>query len=91
MIEHLKEQIESIWENRELLNDEFYKSAIRDTIELLDKGEVRCAQKSEEGYWDVNEWVKKAVSLYFITQEMKVMEVGPFEYFDKIPLKKGPY
>ena len=89
MFEQLKEQVETAWDNRELLSDEFYKIAITETIELLDKGELRCAYKKDDGTWEINEWVKKAVILYFSVQEMQVMELPPFEYYDKIPLKKG--
>ncbi|MCP3928509.1 MAG: 2,3,4,5-tetrahydropyridine-2,6-dicarboxylate N-succinyltransferase [Bacteroidetes bacterium] len=83
----LRKTIEQAWENRELLRKEKTLSAIRDVIELLDKGEIRVAEPSEGGIWKVNEWVKKAVVLYFPTQQMETIEVGPFEFHDKIPLK----
>ena len=62
---------------------------IRAVIELLDKGEVRVAEPTADGDWKVNDWVKKAVVMYFPIQTMETIEVGPFEFHDKIPLKKG--
>ena len=87
-MEELKSLIVEAWENRELLKEKKYQDAVRETIDLLDKGKVRVAEK-KDGDWVVNEWVKQAILLYFPIQEMKVMEVGPFEYYDKIPLKKN--
>ncbi len=87
-MEELKNLVAKAWENRELLKEEKYKDAIREVIDLLDKGKLRVAEKIN-GEWIVNEWVKQAILLYFPIQEMKVMEVGPFEYYDKIPLKKN--
>ena len=83
----LKEIIETSWENRELLKLPETVEAIESIVEHLDKGKIRVAEPSREG-WQVNEWVKKAVILYFPTQKMSKMEVGPFEFYDKIPLKK---
>ena len=83
----MKELIEKVWNNRELLNDEKTKETIRNVIEELDKGRLRVAEPSASG-WIVNEWVKKAVILYFPIQQMHVMEAGPMEFHDKIPLKK---
>jgi len=85
---HLKETISAAWENKALLNEAITQDAIRETIELLDKGTLRVAQPSENG-WIVNEWVKKAVILYFPIQKMETIEVGPFEFHDKIPLKRN--
>ncbi len=87
-MEELKKLITEAWENRELLKEKKYQDAVRETIDLLDKGKVRVAEK-KDGEWVVNEWTKQAILLYFPIQEMKVMEVGPFEYYDKIPLKKN--
>ncbi|MEJ2636218.1 MAG: 2,3,4,5-tetrahydropyridine-2,6-dicarboxylate N-succinyltransferase [Calditrichia bacterium] len=67
--------------------DEPVKAAVRETIELLDKGKIRVAQKNENE-WKVNEWIKKAILLYFRIQKMTRMEASPFEFYDKIPLKK---
>jgi 2,3,4,5-tetrahydropyridine-2-carboxylate N-succinyltransferase len=84
----LKEIIESAWSNRELIKEDKTKQAIREVIEQLDKGTVRVAEPVADG-WQVNEWVKKAVILYFPIQQMETIEVGPFEFHDKIPLKKN--
>lgn len=81
--------IEEAWVNREKLSSEEVKKAIRETIELLDKGRIRVAEPDEKGEWIVNQWVKKAVILYFPIQEMEVLEAGPLEFHDKIPLKKN--
>ncbi len=78
--------IEQAWENRELLKETNTQEAIRAVIEELDKGRLRVAEPTAEG-WQVNEWVKKAVVLYFPIQKMHTIEVGPFEFHDKIPLK----
>lgn len=84
----LQQTIENIWDNRDLLQQEESKTAIREVIALLDKGELRVAEPTENG-WQVNEWVKKAVVMYFPIQKMETIEVGPFEFHDKIPLKKN--
>lgn len=81
--------IEAAWENKELLQKSDYKSAVYEVIELLDKGILRCASPSEHGHWQINEWVKKAVVMYFPLREMKTIELGPFEFRDKMELKKG--
>ena len=80
--------IESAWEDRTQLKDNRTQSAIRETIELIDKGLLRVAEPTDDGNWKVNDWVKKAVVLYFPIQQMETIEVGPFEFHDKIPLKK---
>jgi len=87
-MENLKEKIEYIWDNRELLQDAEYQVYIRNVIEHLDSGQLRVAYK-DRGKWIVNDWVKKAVILYFPIQKMETIEVGPFEFHDKIPLKKN--
>jgi 2,3,4,5-tetrahydropyridine-2-carboxylate N-succinyltransferase len=84
----LQEQIEEVWNNRELLKEEKCQLMIREVVEKLDKGELRVAQQKGED-WVVNEWVKKAVILYFPIQQMHSIEVGPFEFHDKIALKKN--
>ena len=84
----LKETIENIWENRELLQNEESQKAIREVIRQLDLGELRVAEPTSEG-WKVNEWVKKAVVMYFPIQKMETIEVGPFEFHDKMPLKRN--
>ena len=87
-MENLRNIIESAWENRALLEKEEVRNAICDVIEKLDKGEFRIAEKIE-GEWIINEWLKKAVLMYFPINKMEVMESGVFEYYDKMPLKKG--
>ncbi|AZI22690.1 2,3,4,5-tetrahydropyridine-2,6-dicarboxylate N-succinyltransferase [Chryseobacterium taklimakanense] len=84
----LQQNIENIWENRDLLQNEDSESAIREVISKLDLGELRVAEPTDHG-WKVNEWVKKAVVMYFPIQTMETIEVGPFEFHDKIPLKKN--
>ncbi len=86
-METLKKTIEQAWENRKLLDNEEVKKAIQEVIELLDKGSIRVATKTKES-WQVNEWIKKAVLLYFPIQKMKTHEIGMLEFHDKIPLKK---
>ena len=86
-MEDLKNLIEEAWENRDLLHDKDTIVGIRKVIDLLDAGELRCAEPTTKG-WQVNEWVKKAVVLYFPIQKMETLEAGIFEYHDKIPLKK---
>jgi len=78
--------VEEAWDNRKLLQDPKYVDAIEQVIEEIDKGRVRCAEKAGD-VWEVNEWVKKAVILYFPTRKMESIEVGPLEFHDKIPLK----
>jgi len=84
----LQEIIEKAWNDRSLLADPTYINTIREVISLLDDGKLRCAEPTKNG-WQVNEWVKKAVVLYFPVQKMEVLETGIFEYHDKIPLKRG--
>ncbi|WP_294298732.1 2,3,4,5-tetrahydropyridine-2,6-dicarboxylate N-succinyltransferase [uncultured Chryseobacterium sp.] len=84
----LQQTIENIWDNRELLQNEDSQKAIREVIALVDKGELRTAEPTENG-WQVNEWVKKAVVMYFPIQKMETIEVGPFEFHDKMPLKRN--
>ncbi|MFA7272813.1 MAG: 2,3,4,5-tetrahydropyridine-2,6-dicarboxylate N-succinyltransferase [Crocinitomicaceae bacterium] len=83
----MRSKIEEAWENRELLNNLVYQSAINTVIEDLDKGLLRVAEPTENGEWQVNEWVKKAVVMYFPIRQMETIEVGPFEYHDKMALK----
>lgn len=87
-MEDIKKIIESAWDNRDLLKEETTTKAIRTVVDLLDKGELRVAEPTADG-WQVNEWVKKAVVLYFPIQKMETLEAGIFEYHDKIPLKKN--
>jgi 2,3,4,5-tetrahydropyridine-2-carboxylate N-succinyltransferase len=80
--------IDAAWNNRELLAQEEVRAAIAEVIGQLDKGRLRVAEPSENG-WVLNEWVKKAVILYFPMSEMEVTEAGPMEFHDKIPLKRN--
>ncbi len=84
----LQKIIEKAWDSRELLKEPTVQESIRKVINLLDEGAVRVAEPTEDG-WKVNEWIKKAVVLYFPIQKMETLEAGIFEYHDKIPLKKG--
>jgi 2,3,4,5-tetrahydropyridine-2-carboxylate N-succinyltransferase len=86
MYDNLQPIIEQAWENRNLLSDPITINAIESVIEALDAGKLRVAQPTAEG-WQVNEWVKKAVILYFPITKMETIKVGPFEFHDKIPLK----
>ena len=83
----LQQTIETAWDNRELLGEKNTQDIIREIVSLLDEGSLRVAEPTENG-WHVNEWVKKAVVMYFPIQTMETIEVGPFEFHDKIPLKK---
>ncbi len=84
---HLKEKIEAAWVNRALLENPEIIEGIEQVLELLDKGKLRIAEKTDSG-WVVNEWLKKAVLLYFPIRKMETFEAGPMEFYDKIPLKK---
>lgn len=85
---NLKQTIENAWNDRTLLKEKATQDAIREVIDQLDKGQLRCAEPTEIG-WQINEWVKKGVVLYFPIQKMETLEAGIFEYHDKIPLKRG--
>ena len=87
-MEALKNKIEAAWDNRELLKEADTQAAIREVLELLDKGKLRVAEPDGDD-WKVNDWVKKGVVLYFPIQKMETLEVGIFEFHDKIPLKKN--
>lgn len=84
---HLKEKIEKAWDDRSLLQETHIQNAIREVIELLDQGKLRVAEP-RGSTWQINEWVKKAVILYFPIQKTETVETGIFEYHDKIPLKR---
>lgn len=93
----LKDCIEKAWDCRDLLGEKIYAAAVEDVIAALDKGDLRVAEplaaidtdSDTETPWQVNQWVKKAVLLYFSLAKMQVMETGPFEFYDKIPLKRN--
>ena len=84
----LKETIEAAWDDRKLLNDPGVKEVIHEVVDQLDRGILRVAQPTAEG-WQVNDWIKKAVILYFPIRKMETIETPPFEFHDKIPLKHG--
>lgn len=85
----LQERIQAAWDDRSLLQNPATVQAIEAVIEGLDKGTLRVAEPGSDGQWVVNEWVKKAVVLYFPIRKMEKIEVGPFEFHDKMALKKG--
>ena len=88
MFSNYEDKINEVWSNRSLLKESIYQNVIKEIIELLDKGKVRVSEPSDKG-WLLNEWVKKAVLLYFPLLKTKVTEIGPFEFYDKIKLKTG--
>lgn len=83
----LQQLIETAYQNRELLKDETYKQAVREVIEEVDKGRLRVAAPGANG-WEVQQWVKQAILLYFGIQPMQTWSVEPFEFYDKMLLKK---
>ncbi|MBA2693110.1 MAG: 2,3,4,5-tetrahydropyridine-2,6-dicarboxylate N-succinyltransferase [Rubrobacter sp.] len=87
-MENLKGHIEAAFDDRELLKKDEYRTAVLDTIEALDKGKLRVAEKKGDG-WESNAWVMKAINLYFGVAKMETVVSGPFEYHDKIPTKKN--
>lgn len=88
-MENLKKLIEEAWDNREMLSEANVVDAIASVMKALDSGQLRCAEPDGNGEWKVNDWVKKAVILNFPIQKMSTIEVGPFEFHDKMPLKTG--
>ncbi len=88
MNESLREIIEKAWDDRSLVENNETKETIRQVIDLLDRGEIRVSEPDGDS-WKVNDWIKKAVILYFPMQEMETIELGPFEFHDKMALKKN--
>ncbi|MFI3327633.1 MAG: 2,3,4,5-tetrahydropyridine-2,6-dicarboxylate N-succinyltransferase [Rikenellaceae bacterium] len=90
MYNELKSIIEQAWDNRDMLSDDKVKDAIRQVVELVDKGTLRTAEPIdlENSKWQVNEWVKKAILMYFPIQTMRTMHAGELEFYDKMDLKK---
>lgn len=86
-MEELKKVVSAAWEDRALLKEENTIKAIEKVIQLIDEGSLRCAEPTGK-LWQVNEWVKKAVVLYFPIRKMETIELGPFEFHDKMALKK---
>jgi 2,3,4,5-tetrahydropyridine-2-carboxylate N-succinyltransferase len=87
-MDEVRKLTEELWDDRSLLNSERHRQAIRQAIEWLDAGIIRAASRGN-GQWEVNEWVKKSVILYFPVSGMQVTQAGPLEFYDKIPLKQG--
>ncbi|MBX2815870.1 MAG: 2,3,4,5-tetrahydropyridine-2,6-dicarboxylate N-succinyltransferase [Saprospiraceae bacterium] len=87
-MKELQDKIVAAWNDRTLLEKEDTRAAVREVISLLDRGVVRVAEPQGED-WIVNQWIKQAVVLYFPIQQMETIEVGPFEFHDKIPLKSS--
>lgn len=83
----LQSKIEAAFQNRELLKDESFKDAVRAVMEEVDKGRLRVAMPTENG-WEVQQWIKQAILLYFAIQPMQTWAVPPFEFYDKMALKK---
>ena len=82
------------WSNRDLLKETKYSDAVRAVIEEVDKGRLRTAAPADpstgaQGGWQVNEWVKQAILMYFGIQQMQTWDVAPFEFYDKMLLKKN--
>ncbi len=89
MYSRAKDLIEQAWDNRALLQKPAVREAVHAVIGALDRGELRVASPGTEDTWVVHEWIKKAIILYFPMQESETITVGPFEFYDKIPLKKN--
>ncbi len=88
MSEELKNKIEAAFADRALLQQESYEQAVRQAVFLLDQGEVRVAEP-KDGDWEIHGWLQKACILYFSVAKMQVMQMEPFEFYDKVPLKHG--
>jgi len=85
---HLPSLIEAAYQNRALLAQQQYEDAVRETIEAIDKGVLRVAVPKDDGSWVIQQWVKQAILLYFAVQKMQTWELPPFEFYDKMELKK---
>src|SRR5690606_34713778 len=86
--EHLSQLIGEAFDDRSLMQQQAYQQAVLDTLELLDQGKIRVATRNGPGNWTTHAWVKQAVLLYFGVAKMAKLSVGPFEFYDKIPLKR---
>ncbi len=84
----MRERISAAYRDRSLLSEPATRAAVEEAVRLLDNGELRVAEKTPDG-WQVHAWLKEAILLYFSIAEMRVMELAPFEFYDKIPLKSG--
>ena len=85
----LEKSIVAAWDNPELRSKAETIEAIEKVVDLVDKGELRTAEPKADGSWQVNEWVKKAIVMYFPIRQMAVSEVGIFEFHDKMKLKSN--
>ncbi len=85
---NLEQLIQEAWANRALLKEDSYSNAVRAVIEEVDKGRLRTASPINDGEWKVNEWVKQAILMYFGIQQMQTWDLAPFEFYDKMLLKK---
>jgi 2,3,4,5-tetrahydropyridine-2-carboxylate N-succinyltransferase len=88
-MDELAARVSAAFDNRSLLSDPAHRDAVRETIAALDRGELRVATQGEDGAWTVHAWIKQAILLFFAISSMERIEIGPFEFHDKIPLKKG--
>lgn len=90
MYDELRTTVERAWDDRSLLQDDTTKAAIREVVELIDKGLLRTAEPVDlaRSQWQVNEWVKKAVILYFPIQKMRILRAGELEWYDKMDIKR---
>jgi 2,3,4,5-tetrahydropyridine-2-carboxylate N-succinyltransferase len=84
----LRDSIEQVWQNREMLSQPEVQANIKAVMEEVDKGRLRVAEPTANG-WQVNEWVKQAILLYFSIQPMQTWDLAPFEFYDKMLLKKN--
>jgi 2,3,4,5-tetrahydropyridine-2-carboxylate N-succinyltransferase len=87
-MQSLIDKIATAYNEPQLLQANEYVQAVEEAIELLDQGKIRVAEKKAD-IWQVNEWIKQAILLYFRSQQIQTISHGPFEYSDKIPIKKG--
>ncbi len=87
--EELRSIIDRVWEDHTQLRNLEAQAAVNEVIERLDRGELRAAEPDGEGGWMVNDWVKKAVILYFPTRELRQTNAGEMEYYDKMNLKRN--
>lgn len=85
-MKNIRKLIDTAWEDRSLLSSEEITSTVENVIELLDKGQIRVSQYIDNK-WVTNDWIKKAIILYFIIRRMKTYEIGMLEFHDKIPIK----
>lgn len=88
-MEKLKKIIETYWSYKKEWNNDNVKIAVAEIMSKLDNGEIRVSNLNEKKEWITHQWIKKAILMFFYHQEMKTIELGPLEFYDKIPLKKN--